>query len=111
MRCIIKSLKLINMKKKIYFVLAAFILAFTAPTFANDAKPTRTSLMEIRLQQIESRVLEIKAMDKSDLGRTERKALRQELVSLKKEAAPMNGGVYLSVGAIIIIILLLILIL
>jgi hypothetical protein len=45
------------------------------------------------------------------LSRDEKKALKAELKNLKQEARAMGGGVYLSVGAIIIIILLLILIL
>ena len=57
------------------------------------------------------RLEEIKAMDRSDMTRTEKKALRKEVKSIKKELATAGGGVYLSVGAIIIIILLLILIL
>lgn len=64
-----------------------------------------------RLEEIKSRVTEIKEMDKSSLSRTERKALKKELRSMNKESRAMSGGVYLSVGAIIIIILLLILIL
>ena len=58
-----------------------------------------------------SSVEEIKKMDKSDLSRAEKKELRKELRELKSQARAMGGGVYLSVGAIIIIILLLILIL
>jgi hypothetical protein len=50
-------------------------------------------------------------MDKSALSRVERKALRNELLEMKKEAKAMSGGVYLSVSAIIIILLVLILIL
>jgi hypothetical protein len=50
-------------------------------------------------------------MDRSELSREDRKALRNELQEMKKEAKVTSGGVYLSVGAIIIIILLLILIL
>ena len=64
-----------------------------------------------RLEEIQLRVKEIKAMDKSDLSRTERKALKKELRAMNKESKAVSGGVYLSVGAIIIIILLLILIL
>jgi len=67
---------------------------------------------ELRISQIVSRVQEIKSMDKSHLTSAERKGLRNELLDLKKEArAATSGGVYLSVGAIIIIILILILIL
>ena len=57
------------------------------------------------------RLEEIKSMDRSNMTRTEKKALRKEVKSIKKELATSGGGVYLSVGAIIIIILLLILIL
>lgn len=64
-----------------------------------------------RAEQIRARVAEIRAMDKSSLSKAERKALRKELKEMNKEAKAMKGGVYLSVGAIIIIILVLILIL
>lgn len=57
------------------------------------------------------RLEEIKSMDRSNMTRTEKKALRKEVKSIKKELATSGGGVYLSVGAIIIIVLLLILIL
>ena len=58
-----------------------------------------------------SRVDEIKAMDKSNLSSAEKKSLRKELRSLKHDLKVLGKGVYLSIGAIIIIILLLILIL
>ena len=78
----------------------------------NDkVKTEMTAEQKIQLKRITDRVEEIKAMDKSSLSKTERKALRSELKELKQEARAMGGGVYLSVGAIIIIILLLILIL
>ena len=71
-----------------------------------------TEQQQVQLQQIQRRVEEIKAMDKSDLTRQERKELRQELREMKGQAnAIAGGGVYLSVGAIIIILLILILIL
>ena len=54
---------------------------------------------------------EIKAMDKSSLNSSEKKDLRMELKSMKKEMKHAQNGVYLSVGAIIIIILLLIILL
>jgi hypothetical protein len=50
-------------------------------------------------------------MDRSELSRQERKDLRNELLKMKKELKLTNGGVYLSVGAIIIILLILILVL
>jgi len=102
------------MKKKIYVLAAALMLMFSAPSvMAKDAKskPEMTDNQKVRFTEITKRVEEIKTMDKSDLNRSERKALRNELQEMKKEAKAMNGGVYLSVGAIIIVILLLILLL
>ena len=64
-----------------------------------------------RANQLTARIYEIKAMDKSALSFSEKKALRKEVRAMKKEIKEGNGGVYLSIGAIIIIILLLILIL
>jgi hypothetical protein len=67
---------------------------------------------EARMLVMKERVKEIKAMDKSKLTKQERKALRMELRGMNKEARAMGyNGVYISVGALIIIILLLILIL
>ena len=76
-----------------------------------EAKKELSSEQQARLDEIVARVNEIKAMDRSNLTRAEKKELRSELKDMKMEARAMGGGVYLSVGAIIIIILLLILIL
>jgi hypothetical protein len=43
-------------------------------------------------------------MDKTQLTQASRKELRIELRSLKREANGIGDGIYLSVGAIIIII-------
>jgi len=95
-------------------------VAFTsnAATTDNDSKnykeyyATKTAEeRNARVEEIKARVNEIRAMDKSNLTKVERKALRAELKDLKKEANAAGGGIYLSVGAIIIIILVLILIL
>jgi hypothetical protein len=64
---------------------------------------------QVLVQQMKDRVEYIRAMDKSQLSRDERKALRTELKSYKKEARAITG-VYISIGALIIIILLLIII-
>ena len=58
-----------------------------------------------------NRLDEIKAMDKSQLNASEKKALRKEVRAIHSTLRSTNNGVYLSVGAIIIIILLLILLL
>ena len=58
-----------------------------------------------------SRLDEINEMDKSDLTRSEKRELRKEVREIDKTLTLNGGGVYLSVGAIIIVILLLILLL
>jgi Skp family chaperone for outer membrane proteins len=113
------------MKKKIYLLMTTLMLSFVAFTSnaatVNDGGvnykeyyATKTAEeRNARVEEIKTRVEEIRSMDKSDLTKAERKELRAELKDLKKEAnaAATGGGVYLSVGAIIIIILVLILIL
>ncbi len=78
---------------------------------ATELMSTTTSDNAALAKTLLARLDEIKAMDKSDLSRLEKKALRIEVRETKAELKSMNGGVYLSVGAVIIIILLLILLL
>ena len=104
------------MKKFIYTLALIFSLgiSFNSVQAADKPAKNRTELtaeQTLQLEKIKTRVEEIRDMDKSNLTRTERKALRSELRELKGQARAVSGGVYLSVGAIIIIILLLILIL
>jgi hypothetical protein len=105
------------MKKLLYTFLVTLIIA-TSVSSSFAADNTKTPVKELtteqkaEIQQIQRRVEEIKATDKSQLSREERRALKKELKEMRSRAAAIGGGgVYLSVGAIIIIILLLILIL
>jgi len=43
------------------------------------------------------------------MTKLERKAIRKEVVSIRKELKKISGGIYLSVGAVIIIVLLILL--
>ncbi|MFN0255777.1 hypothetical protein [Pedobacter ureilyticus] len=102
------------MKKIIYPLMLLVTLTFNlnfAVAADNKPKTELTAEQQAELNRITSRVEEIRAMDKSNLSRAEKKELRKELKEMKKKANAIGGGVYLSVGAIIIIILLLILIL
>ena len=104
------------MKRLIYSFILVFTLGISANTVSaadnkGKNKTEMTAEQQIQFKRITDRVEEIRAMDKSSLTKSERKDLRNELREMKKQARAMNGGVYLSVGAIIIIILLLILIL
>lgn len=107
------------MKKTFCVALFLMMISFAPVSFAastgNGPLKERVANMtneekKARAEEIKRRVYEIREMDKSELSRADRKALRLELRDMKKEARAIQG-IYLSVGAIIIIILLLILIL
>ena len=56
-----------------------------------------------------TRLNEIKEMDKSNLTSSDKKELRKEVKALRTNLKEKSSGVYLSVGAIIIILLLILL--
>ncbi len=106
------------MKKYSIYLMMAFTMLSLIPSNAMALNEPATELMSTTTSDnaalaktLLARLDEIKAMDKSDLSRLEKKALRIEVRETKAELKSMNGGVYLSVGAVIIIILLLILLL
>ncbi len=103
--------------KKLFVILAMMFSAqmlIAAPIINDeDSKKDKTELTDAqkeRLAEIEARVDEIKAMDFSAMSKEERKDVRMELKEMKEEAKRAGGGVYISVGAIIIILLILILV-
>jgi hypothetical protein len=109
------------MKSK--FLLLAFTLLLGITTTVTAAPTAKKALeakvmamtaeqKEARIAEMKLRVEQIKAMDRSQLSRADRKALREELRNMNKEArAISSGGIYISLGALIIIVLLLILLL
>lgn len=77
-----------------------------------DAIPaTPVESREAEALRLERRLEEIKAMDVKHLSKAERRALRDEVKHTKKRLKTMDGGVYLSLGAIIVIAVLLIILL
>ncbi|MEO5582228.1 MAG: hypothetical protein ABIR66_06025 [Saprospiraceae bacterium] len=102
-----KNLKLLFLSGFLLFsIMPAGVIA------ANSSNPvpatSKLAVESVQTKIFEARIAEIKAMDKSKLNAAEKKQLRKELRTMKHA---VSGGVYLSVGAIIIIILLLILLL
>lgn len=91
------------------------MLFLAVPGFSNDARPANTTPVNetnARAEVLVNRLEEIKAMDHSSMTRKEKRALRKEVKSIEKELKQIDeGGVYISVGGIIIILLLLILLL
>lgn len=106
--------------KKILVTACIMLLCLnTITTFAADKKTLQARVenmseeqKEARYVQMKLRVDEIRNMDRSSLTKDERKALRNELKDMNKEAKAIGkGGVYISFAGIIIIILLLIILL
>lgn len=96
-------------------LLVIMIITMATPTFANVAEPanitTPIETPEAKIARLTQRIDEIKAMDKSKMSRGERKALKKEVREIRDEVKALSGGVYISIGAILVIILLLILLL
>jgi hypothetical protein len=92
---------------------AAFFILISLPASASnitsDSSIVRTN--ESRAAELSQRLVEIKAIDRSTLTKAERKSLRKEVVVIKKEMQVVSGGIYISVGVLLIVILLLILLL
>lgn len=96
-------------------LLLAALMSMSLPSKSGSLDmPTNTGTEKNdneRARRLISRLEEIRSMDTDQLTKREKKQLRKEVKGIKKELANISGGVYLSVGAIIIIILLLILLL
>jgi hypothetical protein len=58
-----------------------------------------------------TRLDEIKAMDMSSLKSTEKKELRKEVRSIKRELKDISGGVYVSAGVLIVVLIILVVLL
>jgi hypothetical protein len=74
-----------------------------------STEPSAATVAKINVMV--NRLNEIDAMDKSTLSASEKKELRKEVRVIKKEIKRSGGGVYLSVGALLLIIILLIVLL
>ncbi|RKD14357.1 hypothetical protein BCY91_07675 [Pelobium manganitolerans] len=98
------------MKKLIYFAFSLLMLV-ASTNFASATEKTDKALsaaQQAKLEQLTNRVEQIRSMDKSHMSRAEKKELRAELRQMKKEANAIgNGGIYLSVTALLVIIIVL----
>lgn len=95
-------------------ILLVFVMTMTpalSSAAVNDSIPgvTPITMDQATADSMIERLKEIKKMDKSNLNRLEKKELRKEVKYIKSSLQAAGKGVYLSVGAIIIIVLLLIL--
>jgi len=100
------------MKKLTLGFMTAFMLLSMLPVqAAGEVRPITNATVPAEITVMLNRLDEIKAMDLSTLAKSEKKELRKEVRGIKSELKAAGEGVYLSVGAILIIILLLILLL
>lgn len=103
--------------KKITLSMMIIVLSLSViPTtmLAKATEPTSissTKEMPAEVKVMLNRLEEIKDMDKSNLTSSDKKALRKEVRAIKSNLKASGNGIYLSIGAILIIILILILIL
>lgn len=102
--------------KKLLLILVLFASSqflFAAPIPTNDTKKSNTELTEAQKEraiEMQTRLDEIKGMDFKSMSKDERKDVRNELRDMKEEAKRAGNGIYISVGAIIIILLIVILV-
>jgi len=108
----------INMKKITLLIITAFLLLTVVPTplkagtNLHETSTTSAKAAEsVEAKTLLSRLEVIHSMNKSSLNSSDKKQLRKEVRSIKSHLKELQGGVYLSVGAVIIIILLLIILL
>jgi Flp pilus assembly protein TadB len=103
------------MKSKLYLLSLTAVLFFTSMTTSaalSSSQPSQAvEQTDSRLAEIKQRIEEIRAMDKSQLSKAERKNLRHELKDMKKDLKAREGGIHISTAAIIAAILLVALIL
>jgi hypothetical protein len=102
------------MKKTIFCLMAACLSLACIPNdlmATPDPSPTQTVAEAVKAEQLIKRLEEIDGIDKSSLSQRDKRALRKEVRSIDKELREISGGIYISVGALILILILLIILL
>jgi len=88
------------------------LLQFVPQISKAEIVPTRSATLTnspLSDSKLINRLDEIRAMDKSKMNSAEKKALRKELRETKAQARN-SSGIYISVGALLVIIIILLLI-
>lgn len=96
------------MKKTRLYVMV-IMLSFGALTTvkASEKKPTpASSEIPAEIVVMLNRLEEIKEMDKSELDRFEKKALRKEVRAIKYQIRSTGNGIYITTGALLVILIL-----
>jgi hypothetical protein len=108
--------------KKFIFCLMAIVLSLTflpvqsfaatkeGPSSLVVTKPPEPA-ESAEAKALVTRLDEIKAMDMSKLKSAEKKDLRKETRSIRRELKTISGGVYVSAGVLIVVLIILVIIL
>jgi len=106
------------MKKLSVYLLITFLSLSFIPlslkaekNLSSVSTPATKTVESAEARVLVSRLNEINEIDKSKLNSSEKKNLRKEVRSIKSRLKELQGGIYLSVGAIILIVILLIILL
>ena len=94
-------------------MLAAIALFCSVPVFASKllSDSSTSTAGKPATEQLTKRLHELHSIDRSELSRKEKRNLRKERKEINKELKAASGGVYISVGALLLIIILLIILL
>jgi len=106
------------MKKIVFCLIATCLLLTFNPLQSNAATATTPSSVSVsktaeiaEAKALYKRLDDIKAMDKSKMKSSEKQVLRKEVREIKTQLAALGGGVYISVGGLLLIIILLVILL
>ncbi|OFY84891.1 MAG: hypothetical protein A3F72_18075 [Bacteroidetes bacterium RIFCSPLOWO2_12_FULL_35_15] len=101
--------------KRIFFYLMIVCLSLTIGTnelkASTNSSKTENSLNSFEAQKLVNRLHEIKSMDKTKMGRPEKKKLRTEVLSIAKRLKHPEPVIFISGGTLFLIILLLLILL
>ncbi len=100
------------MKKKLLTIIAIGLLYFINPLQTKASNINENKRVEAKTaQMLLNRITVIRQLDKKNLTKVEKEHLRKEVRSIQTELNALSDGVYLSVGALIVIVILLIILL
>ncbi|HEX8059885.1 MAG TPA: hypothetical protein VF473_03070 [Cyclobacteriaceae bacterium] len=104
--------------KSVIMLVLAMIMSvgsFAAPA-ANEVIPATTTPVEspankADMERMMNRLEEIKSMDLENMPRSEKRKYAKEVKQIQKKMKALNGGVYISAGALLVILILLLILL
>jgi hypothetical protein len=99
-------------KNMLSLVLAMFITISSLTVNAINIKDTDRALLQQNnknqiANHLKARLYRIELMNKSRLNKTELNQLLKEVKEIKKQSRPIDGGIFISAGALIVILIVL----